>query len=279
LLRARVVVRGGGDSDAPGEVPAARVWSDGFVIGRLQVSCGQFLAALDRLVDEGREDEALANLPMPDPLSNPPASKALRRDDAGHFHLKIDENDRLWSLDWPIVMVNLFNSAAYASWEAGWTGMPWRLPLDLEWEKAARGVDGRFFPWGSFHDPSWCYMRSSQKGLGTLLPLGGRPLDQSPYGVRDTAGNVAEWCFRAKVPNDEERIEDLCLPLDPEVEGLQWSVRGGAWGSDVNYCRVAGRVYQHGVLRAYHASFRLLRPLDPWACPQVSAHPTAAHDV
>ena len=65
------------------------------------------------------------------------------RDERGQF-----EPVPSWRPDLPVLNVDWHCATAYAAWKAEREGTPWRLPWDLEWEKAARGVDGRIFPWG-----------------------------------------------------------------------------------------------------------------------------------
>ncbi len=91
------------------------------------------------------------------------------------------------------------NAEAYVGWlsvRAKSTGWRYRLPTKLEWEIAARGVDGRSYPWGDRFDCSLCNSLFARDGTGALLcvqePRGRFPCDESPYGVRDMAGGAVE---------------------------------------------------------------------------------------
>lgn len=111
-----------------------------------------------------------------------------------------------WSLeDHPIVNVTWDAASAYAHW----AGM--RLPSEAEWEKAARGTDGRKYPWGNEFDNSKLWCSAKEKRSGTA-PVGSFPQGASPYGVLDMAGNVAQWCsdyyekdYRTNAPADDPK--------------------------------------------------------------------------
>ncbi len=87
--------------------------------------------------------------------------------------------------DHPVVLVTWEDAAAYAAWARA------RLPREAEWEKAARGVDGRKYPWGAW-DHERC--NTAEAGLFATTPVGHySPAGDSVYGCTDMAGNVWEW--------------------------------------------------------------------------------------
>lgn len=91
----------------------------------------------------------------------------------------------------PVVLVSYDDAIAYARWKGAQDGVTYRLPTALEWEKAARSNDGRYFPWGSdWRDDATNWASS---GFDGTSPVGYFPLSQSPYGIDDMAGNVFEY--------------------------------------------------------------------------------------
>ncbi|MEM7248940.1 MAG: SUMF1/EgtB/PvdO family nonheme iron enzyme, partial [Acidobacteriota bacterium] len=250
----------GGDPLAPDGLARRRCWIDGFVVRRHPVTHEQHLAFLDELVRRGRGDEALAHAPQEIAAVVGHATKvALDRDDCGRFILPAASDGPTWRLDEPVVQVDWHAAAAHARWASERTGRPWRLLHDLEWEKAARGVDGRCFPWGDHLEPSWTVMLQSHAGRPQQASVSERPSDESPWGVRGMAGNVRDWClnaYRREGPADEL----VSVDVDDEREDELRLVRGGSWNSNEAYCRLAGRFAIEPGSRFAAVGFRLARP-------------------
>ncbi|MEQ1506402.1 MAG: SUMF1/EgtB/PvdO family nonheme iron enzyme, partial [Myxococcota bacterium] len=240
-------------------LPASRRWCDALVVRRFPVTNRDYLAFLDAdpahaaFVPRDRSDTLGA--------AGPPL---MERGPDGRFALRPDEEGDLWLPDWPVLMVDLPAAAAFARWRAAVDGLPWRLPDELEWEKAARGVDGRAFPWGDWLDPTWARHLRSVPGRKMPVAVTDYPIDRSVYGVRCVAGTVQEWTsstFRTDGPisPDGKVVPELLgaeIPLDPDH--LR-TVRGGHWYGPPALCRCASRLATEPANRAFHLGFRLVR--------------------
>ena len=152
------------------------------------------------------------------------------------------------------MMVDFWSAQAYAEWLAARTGQAWHLPTEIQWEKAARGVDGRFFPFGDHFESTWC--RTEGEKAGDLLPdvVGSYPIDVSPYGVRGLAGNVRDWCLD---------LHDQSISGDsPPDRNAPRVIRGGAYMSPEAFSRCASRYAARPHSRYSLIGFRLAYAIE-----------------
>lgn len=118
----------------------------------------------------------------------------------------------------PAVLVTWFGASAYSQWAA------LRLPKEVEWEKSARGTDGRLFPWGNQWRDN--FLRSGRRGRhGRTAPVDAYPEGRSFYGIYQMAGNVAEWCKDWYQP--DAYIEHVLGSTQSPFSGDERVLRGG----------------------------------------------------
>lgn len=151
----------------------------------------------------------------------------------------------------PVVGVSWYEAMAFCAWAAEASGELIGLPTEAEWEKGARGTDGRTFPWGEAEpNEKLCHFnqdwsKGSTKPVGQFSPQG-----DSPYGCADMAGNVYDWTadwFQAYPGNSK--------PNDAYGEKYR-VVRGGSWGLNRLALRCANRGRNAPGIRLYDVGFR-----------------------
>jgi formylglycine-generating enzyme required for sulfatase activity len=217
-----------GSDGLPDEHPERRVHLSSFLLDRLEVTNRAYAAFVH---GTGHR---------------PPANANPRRTLWEHDHPPIGIEDH------PVVNVDWNDAAAYCRWAGK------RLPTEAEWEKGARGTDGRRYPWGN----DWDFSRANSasywakrtvdfqssadwdafwiqgegvrlsrehgiKGEVLTLPVGSFPQGASPYGILDMAGNAAEWVADWYDPN-YYRNAPLTDPPGPDRGAIK-AMRGGSW--------------------------------------------------
>ncbi|MBP1468316.1 SUMF1/EgtB/PvdO family nonheme iron enzyme [Candidatus Chloroploca sp. M-50] len=149
-------------------------------------------------------------------------------------------NDSTWNgAQHPVVGVSWFEAVAYCRWLSAQTGHEFRLPTEAEWEKAARGTDGRIWPWGNTWEHGRC--NSEEAGHKRTTPVDQYPTGASPYGVLDMAGNVWEWCATKSGKSYPYQWEDEWQAAYLEADKVR-RIRGGSWYSKKENVRASYRV-------------------------------------
>ncbi len=238
----------GGDPQATDGWPERRQWVEGFVMRRFPVTNTEYVAFLNELESRGQPDEAALLEPR---ATGDGAAIYLREADGARRVPHVDAAGMAWGPRWPVVLVSWRAAARYAAWSARRSGQPWQLPHEVQWEKGARGVDARAFPWGDRFDPSFaCTAHSTAQGASPC-EVSAFPTDESPYGIRGLGGNVRDWCANPyRRASGEDVADDLRV------------VRGGLNAASApSQSRCAGRLVGRPDQRSPAFGFRLARPL------------------
>lgn len=152
----------------------------------------------------------------------------------------------------PITGVSWYDALVFCRWTTDNTGKEWRLPTEAEWEKAARGTDGRIYPWGNEFDSVRCNSIEGKLNGSTAVDEFSSGI--SPYGAWDMVGNVWEWT------SDWYRSDSYttALPTNPQgtETGSYKALRGGAWFSDQYHVRAADRTHINPENRYDYVGFR-----------------------
>jgi formylglycine-generating enzyme required for sulfatase activity len=178
----------------------------------------------------------------------------------------------------PVVDINWYEAQTFCQWLSDQLEQHYRLPTEAEWEKAARGTDGRAFPWGDTFDLMRCNVKERQLGITT--PIDQHPAGASPYGILDMAGNVWEWTQSLQAPypyqpddgrngpkpltnRQPPRFLQRLLRTAPEHAPLPIEerrvIRGGCFANPEGFARCACRLRLQPERRTPFLGIRLVR--------------------
>jgi len=167
------------------------------------------------------------------------------------------DDSRYDGTDQPVVGISWYETQAYANWLSTETGLDFGLPTEAQWEKAARGTDGRIYPWGNKWDESKANGWGSNDDYRYTAPVGSYPKGASPYSIVGMSGNVREWTLDWYA-NDYYKKTPSRNPQGP-ASGERRVLRGGSWLDNPNYFRTTFRVGFNPAHRDIAVGFRLVR--------------------
>ena len=248
------------------ERPQHMVRLKAFAIDRYEVTNGQYRKFLAEVKQSG--DAAWAHPDQPkgkdhtprywkefNPLLKDPAYVRLAQYDATTFTAD----------DKPVVGVDWFDAYAYAKWAGK------RLPTEAEWELAARGTDGRRWPWGNDWQWGLCNIVGEKLGADVRAkgkekdgyiypaPVGSYPAGRSPFGCDDMAGNAAEWVADWYAV-DTYKTDSAENPHGPHT-GTERVVRGGSSQNYPSNTRCAVRAHREPEFKTFILGFRCAKDL------------------
>ncbi len=234
------------------------------------IPAGEFLMGSDPNVDKMAqgEEQPQHRLYLPDyymaktPVTNAQYAtfaQATGHRQPGHWKKGQPPAEKL---DHPVVNVTWRDAVAYCNWLAKATGKPYRLPTEAEWEKAARGNDGRIYPWGNEWDEKRC--NTHEGGLFDTTSVSIYPDGKNPYGLLDMAGNVWEWTI--SLWGDDFEKPNFKYPYDPTDgrenmeagDDLLCVLRGGSFLYLQDSARCAFRYRYFPDCRIYYLGFRVV---------------------
>jgi serine/threonine protein kinase/formylglycine-generating enzyme required for sulfatase activity len=229
-------------------------WVDDFFLSRFPVTCGEYLEFLNALAGENPA-EAMARAPRRAPTSGwywprdadaryavPTESWFEEASDAARERAsRLEMCPIWWDENWPVFGVSWEDLMALANRRTRESSHLFCLPHEAQWEKAARGVDGRVYPWGDEFDGTFCNFAGAFGDGIRPVPVDSFPADESPYGVRGLGGNARDGCLNSPGAG---------------APGVR-TCRGGAWPGANLLVRCASRTAFPTTTINYYYSGRL----------------------
>jgi len=244
------------------------VWGDKVTVGDIElirIPKGKFIMGSDELRGEALNHNM--DLPYDYWMGRFPVTNAQFTQYRNRDFVRRTENH-------PVVEVTWYDAQKYLKWlnqifsSQLPQGSSFRLPSEAEWEKAARGTDGRTWPWGNTFDKNKCNTREGGKGSTTPVGLYS-PQGDSPYGCVDMAGNVSEWTRSLWGPNIlypeykyPYKVNDGREDEDIGDQAIYMVLRGGAFNSFGWYAQCAHRHRTFPSYRYMEHGFRVV--VVPW---------------
>ena len=217
------------------------------------------LAAID-------DDLALEAARRPQSHGPTPTAPCLVRDASGRHGFSATLDASFAHDDVPAVLIDWFQARAYARSAATRSALAWRLPNELELEKAGRSVDGRSYVWGQFAEAARAAVVGSRPGPPVISKVHEHPDDESVYGVRGLCGNVRVWCGNTWSRGGPSAGADRVAHVESDLpEDGHLAVRGGSWQSVVRAARLASRFGDRPHRRYRALGIRLAAPWPPGA--------------
>lgn len=210
----------GSDNGEPDEKPVHQVYLDAFWIDQTEVTNAMYA----KCVADGR--------------CTPPSSS--RSSTRNSYYGNSEFND------YPVIYMNWNMAKTYCEWRGA------RLPTEAEWEKAARGTDGRTYPWGNAAPKDT--LLNYNRNVGDTTKVGNYLDGVSPYGMYDMAGNVWEW-VNDWYDSSYYQTSPSSNPQGP-TSGQYRVLRGGSWGFSVDFVRSASRGGDDPTYTGYVIGFR-----------------------
>lgn len=236
------------------ETPLHTVHLDGYWMGKTEVTVKQFRVFV-----------------------NAKSYKTQAETDGGAYQWDGNKWEKKKDLNWknpgykqddnhPVVCVSWNDADAYCKWLSDKKGLNFKLPTEARWEKAARGINGRKYPWGDhgpYYNEKWyanfaandSWDKRGDDGFEYTAPVGSYTWGESPYGLMDMAGNVWEWCYDWYGRDYYKKSPDN-NPTGPK-DGAFRVIRGGSWLDNACSLRCADRRYDRPSGRNLNVGFRL----------------------